>query len=404
MDSLTQIVLGAAVGEVVLGKKIGNRAMLWGAVGGTLPDLDIIAYAFTDEMTALAFHRGISHSLFFAVVAPVVLASMTRGLYSTGIYRQRWYRGLFIAFWVILLFLLGLVPRVLFDSQSLVPLYVMGFLALIFGGLLVKYYFLAKFGEVKASWRDWYLLFFWSIITHPLLDCCTAYGTQLFQPFSDHRVAWNNISVVDPIYTFFLLIGITIAAWLLRYKSARRWINYTGIACSSVYLLLTFYNKHHVNEVFENSLREHNIPYERYMTVPTIFNNVLWQGVAEVENGYYHGFYSLLDKQPRVLQFNYFPKNWHLPDQYGYQNEPALEMLKWFSNGYYNFVERKDGRLQLNDMRYGTYSEGAKQEEHYIFKFLFDEKDGRLDIHQARDRGPPTEGGFKDLFVRIKGI
>ena len=40
MDSLTQIVLGAAVGEVVLGKKIGNRAMSWGAVGGAIPDLD----------------------------------------------------------------------------------------------------------------------------------------------------------------------------------------------------------------------------------------------------------------------------------------------------------------------------------------------------------------------------
>jgi inner membrane protein len=46
MDSLTQIVLGAAVGEVVLGKKIGNRAMVWGAVGGTIPDLDVLGGLF----------------------------------------------------------------------------------------------------------------------------------------------------------------------------------------------------------------------------------------------------------------------------------------------------------------------------------------------------------------------
>jgi len=58
MDSFTQIALGAAVGETVLGKKVGNRAMVWGAVGGTIPDLDILANFFTDEMTALAFHRG----------------------------------------------------------------------------------------------------------------------------------------------------------------------------------------------------------------------------------------------------------------------------------------------------------------------------------------------------------
>ena len=46
MDSLTQIVLGAAVGEAVLGKKVGNRAMLWGAVAGTIPDLDVGAFPY----------------------------------------------------------------------------------------------------------------------------------------------------------------------------------------------------------------------------------------------------------------------------------------------------------------------------------------------------------------------
>jgi inner membrane protein len=42
MDSLTQIVLGASVGEAVAGKKIGNKAMLWGAIAGTIPDLDVL--------------------------------------------------------------------------------------------------------------------------------------------------------------------------------------------------------------------------------------------------------------------------------------------------------------------------------------------------------------------------
>ena len=63
MDSLTQIVLGAAVGEAVLGKKVGNKAMLYGAVAGTIPDLDVLASYFTDTVTALALHRGFTHSL-----------------------------------------------------------------------------------------------------------------------------------------------------------------------------------------------------------------------------------------------------------------------------------------------------------------------------------------------------
>ncbi|TQD38857.1 metal-dependent hydrolase [Haloflavibacter putidus] len=68
MDSLTQIVLGAAVGEAVLGRKIGNKAMLYGAIAGTIPDLDILASNFTDTVNALEIHRGFTHSIFFAVI------------------------------------------------------------------------------------------------------------------------------------------------------------------------------------------------------------------------------------------------------------------------------------------------------------------------------------------------
>ena len=72
MDSLTQIVLGAAVGEVVLGKKIGNKAMLYGAIAGTIPDLDVFASYFTDTVTALSIHRGFTHSILFSILfAPV---------------------------------------------------------------------------------------------------------------------------------------------------------------------------------------------------------------------------------------------------------------------------------------------------------------------------------------------
>ena len=73
MDSITQAALGAAVGEAVLGKKAGNRAMLWGAVAGTLPDLDVLAYPFLDTVGQLYFHRGPTHSLVFApLVAPLL--------------------------------------------------------------------------------------------------------------------------------------------------------------------------------------------------------------------------------------------------------------------------------------------------------------------------------------------
>ncbi|MCM5663248.1 metal-dependent hydrolase [Galbibacter mesophilus] len=72
MDSLTQIVLGAAVGEAILGKKIGNKAMLYGAIAGTIPDLDVLASNFTDTVTALEIHRGFTHSILFSILfAPI---------------------------------------------------------------------------------------------------------------------------------------------------------------------------------------------------------------------------------------------------------------------------------------------------------------------------------------------
>lgn len=73
MDSLSQIVLGAAVGNQVLGKKIGNKAILYGAIIGTIPDLDVLYGKFLDPLTATDIHRGFSHSiLFFIFLSPIL--------------------------------------------------------------------------------------------------------------------------------------------------------------------------------------------------------------------------------------------------------------------------------------------------------------------------------------------
>ena len=67
MDSLTQMVLGAAVAEATLGKKVGNKAALWGAVAGTIPDLDVIGMFFLNTVDELHFHRGFTHSILFSL-------------------------------------------------------------------------------------------------------------------------------------------------------------------------------------------------------------------------------------------------------------------------------------------------------------------------------------------------
>ncbi|AEE18874.1 metal-dependent hydrolase [Dokdonia sp. 4H-3-7-5] len=120
MDSLTQIVLGAAVGEAVLGKKIGNRAMLWGAVAGTIPDLDIVWRYLTDTITATEMHRGFSHSIVFSILAAPLLGWLVHQLKKRS----------------------------------------------------------------DVGWQGWSKLFFWGLFTHPLLDAFTTWGTQIFWPFN----------------------------------------------------------------------------------------------------------------------------------------------------------------------------------------------------------------------------
>jgi inner membrane protein len=73
MDSLSQIVLGVAVANELLGKKLGNRAILYGAIVGTIPDLDVLYGQFLDPITATDIHRGFSHSsLFFILITPLL--------------------------------------------------------------------------------------------------------------------------------------------------------------------------------------------------------------------------------------------------------------------------------------------------------------------------------------------
>ena len=107
MDSLTQIVLGAAVGEAVLGRKIGNRAMLYGAIAGTIPDLDIISSYFTDTVTALEIHRGFTHSILFCVIFSPICAFIVN--------RYEKYKNLRNWTW---LFFLAFITHPILDSQT----------------------------------------------------------------------------------------------------------------------------------------------------------------------------------------------------------------------------------------------------------------------------------------------
>ena len=109
MDSLTQLTFGAACGEAILGQKVGRKALVWGAVLGTLPDLDVFI-SLGSPVDDFVYHRGFSHSLFLLAILSPMIAWLISNIHSDT---KRYYRR-----WVLLCFLV-LETSVLLDLLTI---------------------------------------------------------------------------------------------------------------------------------------------------------------------------------------------------------------------------------------------------------------------------------------------
>lgn len=335
MDLITQTVLGAAVGEVVLGKKAGNKAIVWGAVGGIIPDLDVLVAPFYSQVEGLFVHRGFSHSLIFAFLLAPIVGWVIHKIHqkSTGI-----------------------------------------------------------------SWLDWSKLIFWSAFTHPILDYFTNYGTGAFTPFSDYRVEFGTIGIVDLFYTIPFILAIFIVLFFKRTSIFRQRLMLVTVVLTSIYLLGTVANKIFVNSVFEESFASSHIKYNRYKTVPLPLSNFLWMGVAEVDNGYYLALYSVFDKE-KPQSFEFVPRN---EDKLEHLiNDKDLMKLIQFTKGYYHVGKDENG-LYLADLRFGKA--GIAKDADYIFKFKLKEENGELLIEESDRSRSFKEDAFSAYIERIKGI
>jgi len=340
MDSLTQIVLGAACGEAVLGKKIGNKALLFGAIGGTIPDLDVFVgnILYGNKIDAMLFHRGFMHSIVFTVLAAFLIGWLVHKLYNSG-------------------------KRLHSTTQ-----------------------------------KDWINLFFWSLFTHPILDCFTPYGTQLFAPFSSYRVALNNIAVADPVYTLPFLICMIVLMFFRRTSAKRRsWLK-LGIGISSIYMLFTLGNKLYIDSVFRKSLKDSEISVMRFTTQPAIFNNILWYGIVETDASYFVSDYSLLDSKNKFLNFREVPKQRDLiPSEF-----KDIKNLAWFSNQYYSVYKLNENEYQYNDLRYPLLD--IDNPNSSVFSLLLYKDDNRLNMKPFEPKFESLGKVFASLWERIKGI
>ena len=294
MDSITQAVLGGAIGESYLGNKIGKKGAIVGAIVATIPDLDVILYLFYDKLDMLSIHRGFSHSIAFSIIGSILIAHILSKL--------KWFQK-------------------------------------------IKFVSLIIF--------SWLCLF-----THMLLDTFTAYGTQLFLPFSNKRLGFDSINVVDPIYTIPLICGLVLSLWIYKSESKKSNYNTYGLIISSLYLAFTLINKEFVIADISKRLSSEKIEYNSLLTMPVGLANVNWYGVAKGRDSIYMLKHSILSDTHNAIEA--FPIN----DQYlNLIDRHIAQGMRWFAKGYYTVQKNADTLRIYNlqvDMRGIIKSKGIK--------------------------------------------
>jgi len=265
MDSITQAVLGAAIGGAIAPQGSRRKAMLVGAGLGTLPDLDVFI-DYGGAVENFTYHRGFSHSLF--ALAPFSL-------------------------------LLWLVLRRWWAPVR------------------------------EAPWR-WLALISLALLTHPLLDAHTAYGTQLFWPLEPHPAMWGTLFIIDPLFS----------------DSALR----ASLLISTFYIAWSWAAQGIVRSHVDDALAEMGLDDAPVFLTPTPFNTLLWRAVVLTDDGYLEGFDSLAVDEG-VMQFEAYESDREALEAAG--NIWAVQRLRWFSRDFIRTTVEND-RLVLADLRMGT--------------------------------------------------
>jgi inner membrane protein len=178
------------------------------------------------------------------------------------------------------------------------------------------------------------------------LDSFTTYGTQLFLPFTDNRVSFDSIGIIDPVYTIPLLLGLGLS--LFRYERQhpdRSVPNHFGLVISSLYLMFTLANKQHIQKVFYQNLEKQEITYYRMLTVPVAAANSIWYGVVADKTHLYLGKYSMW--KDNEVEFESFPINDYLLNSL---DSDLVDRLKWFAQDFYTVAEF-EGKIRMYNMQ-----------------------------------------------------
>ena len=180
MEPLTQATIGA-VAAIAFTRHTPIAKAFWiGALGGFLPDADVLIRSSQDPLLHLEYHRHFTHSLAFIPIGGLITAAIGQVLT----------RG----------------------KERLQQLWL----------------------PASLGWA-----------THGLLDSCTSYGTHLLWPFSETRLAWHNVSIVDPLYTSIVNLAV------LSLRKDNRTLSRIALAWSFAYLFFGMVQRNRATEAYQ---------------------------------------------------------------------------------------------------------------------------------------------------------
>ncbi|MET0892364.1 MAG: metal-dependent hydrolase [Pseudoxanthomonas sp.] len=334
MDSLSQIVLGAALAGAIAPAHHRRAALLAGAALGTLPDLDSFPIMlFTDNPVSLmTMHRSLSHSLF---VLPLVAWLIWWGFRHRG----------------------------------------------------------KRVAEAPARWF-WAILL--ALVTHPLLDAFTVYGTQLLWPLRTPPVMWSSVFIIDPLYTVWLLLACVLA-WFASDRALAQRALLAGLLLSTSYLGWSVAAKALLEARAAQDLAALGLGDAPRFSVPMPFNTLLWRVVAMTPDGYVIGDRSLAaDHGP--IPFKGYRSNVQALAQA--RDVEAVQRLRWFNRGFMR-ARVVDEKLVLSDLRMGL-------EPDYNFNFAVAGRTANGEWQaiaptqlQGAYRAPVASGKLKEALARL---
>lgn len=217
-------------------------------------------------------------------------------------------------------------------------------------------------GPVRNAPGPWLAAIALALLTHPLLDAHTAYGTQLFWPMTVPPTMWATIFIIDPLYTLPLLVGVTTAVFVRGKKLARKMLR-AGIVLSTAYLGWSWIAQSVVRGKVEVVLAAQDLADAPVYITPTAFNTLLWRIVVLTDEGYLEGFESLVADEP-TIQFKSYESDRQAMREAS--DVWSVQRLRWFSHGFLK-AKVEEGRLMLTDLRMG-------QEPMYVFTYLVAER------------------------------